>query len=97
MLDRGELTALLTELNDGNPVDPSEVEAVMFAPRRDLDSRRGLERCSGGATNLIEDICFSEMISALNISEVPLNFCFLGVVFWARVGLCLALGLARGL
>ena len=55
MLDRRELTALLTELNDGNRVDPSEVEAVMFAPRRDLDSRRGLERCSGGATKVNEE------------------------------------------
>ena len=58
VLDRGELTALLTELNDGNRVDPAEVEGVMFAPRRDQDSQRGLERCSRGATNLIEELFF---------------------------------------
>ena len=37
VLDRGELTALLTELNDGNKVTRAEVDAVMCAPRRDLD------------------------------------------------------------
>ena len=43
VLDRGELTALLTELNDGNPVDPAEADSVMCAPRRELWTQRAGE------------------------------------------------------